>query len=61
MGELLILLSFIVRTPQGAQVEDLAAVKDMETCKTLAAMINEKVKDDPNVGAICRVVRPQKS
>lgn len=58
MPELIIILSFLIRTQQGVQVEDLAIVKDMETCQTLAALINEKVKDDPNAGAVCRRGKP---
>ena len=57
----IIMLTFLMRTATGVIPEDLAIVKDMETCKALAALINEKAKDDPNASAICRVVRPAKA
>jgi len=56
-----ILLTFLLRGPSGVIPEDLAIVKDMETCKTLAAILNETVKDDPNAAFMCREVRPERA
>lgn len=55
---LVILLTFLLKTPSGVQVEDLAVVKDMETCKTIAAVLNAQMADDPNAGVVCREAKP---
>lgn len=53
-----ILLTFLIKTATGVEVEDLAIVKDMPTCKIIAASLNEKLKDDPNAQVICREAHP---
>jgi hypothetical protein len=62
--ETIILLTFLLKSAAGVTVEDLAIVKDAETCNMIAAVLNQvpSIKDDPNAQVICREARPpQKS
>jgi hypothetical protein len=48
--ETIILLTFLLKSAAGVTVEDLAIVKDAETCNMIAAVLNQvpSIKDDPN-------------
>jgi hypothetical protein len=60
--ETIILLTFILKSAAGIAVEDLAQVKDAETCAMIAAVLNEvpSIKTDPNAIVVCREVKPPK-
>jgi hypothetical protein len=53
-----IILTFLLRTADGVVPEDLALVKDLETCQTIATILNKVVAEDPNAGFICREAKP---
>jgi hypothetical protein len=59
----IILLTFILRTANGIVPEDLAIVKDMETCRIIAKALNttEPIASDDNAAVICREVEPTKT
>jgi len=58
---MVILLTLILRTSSGVTPDDLAIVKDMKTCQTLAEVLNRVLQDDPDAAVICREVRPSKA
>jgi hypothetical protein len=55
-----ILLTFILKSAAGVAVEDLAIVKDRETCEMIAAVLNEvpSIKTDPDAIVVCREAKP---
>lgn len=57
---IVILLTFVLKSASGVTVEDLAIVKDAETCAMIAAVLNQvpAIANDPNAMVICREGRP---
>lgn len=62
MPEVIVLLFAITSaTSKQPQHEAIAQTKDMATCVTLAAMLNDYTKDEPDLVFTCKEVRVAKA
>lgn len=58
METLIILFAITSATSKEPQWDAIAQVKDMPTCLTVAAMLNDYTKDEPDLVFQCKEVKP---
>lgn len=55
MPELIVLLFVVTSaTSKEPQWKEIAQAKDLPTCDTLAAMLNDYTKDEPDIVFVCK-------